>query len=182
MNLEIISTQVVLFHMDELEFWIVLCIMKIFNHQTENCCFDKICLTGEYVNARQLGILTYMSNEVKATNINFTNNEMNGYPQRYGNICILFNQISTNSFSFINFCNGEFTRYGIFSMILFSQMNQELFLSFSNFINNWKAQNVWKNVYIWNWMPTFKWNVFNSIQYSMQLWTAFFWYFTFNAY
>lgn len=103
---------------------------------TEQCCFEKIRLLGEEYNGRQLGVVTYFSNEIQSSNLNFTDIELGGQTQRYGAICVYLQQISENELEYINIFESEFTLYGAFSIMLSSTLEQNLTLSFSNFINN----------------------------------------------
>lgn len=103
----------------------------------DNCLFTKVRLTGDEFNDRQLGVVTFISTKVKATNLNFTDNEMGGQSQRFGDICAILSQIdSENNFSYINIFDCEYTEYGAFSVLLNSATQQNLDLAFSNFINN----------------------------------------------
>ena len=103
---------------------------------TDHCCFEKVRLVGSIFNARQLGIITYLSRQIKLSNLNFTDDEMGGESQQYGTICVYCQQESLNDLSYINLFNSDFYNYGIISVIFMTKIEMSLSLSYSNLINN----------------------------------------------
>ena len=103
---------------------------------TENCCFEKILLKSFLYYGHQFGTITYSSNNIKANNLNFTNNEFCRDSHIYGAICTYFKESFMNSITFINIFDCKYSFYGVFSPLFNNEVEQNLSLSYANFINN----------------------------------------------
>lgn len=111
-------------------------VSPVYYSETQNCCFDNIHLIGSLYYGFQLGIVSYISEYINSSNLNFTDNEIYGYMDQHGMISAYFLYPTHNAFSFINIFNCEYAQYGSFTMLLVSLYYQEFSLSFANFINN----------------------------------------------